>query len=135
MKKKYILKDGLYAKVQRLDLSKWVVAKFYHYTSCAREQIAEYDPIWHGSMSEKDAWGDPYVKELYDHFQACVDAYLNYPEISYTSLGHQNKTTIEIFNIETGERLYLSQYDGRYYLGKDVWSEFGNVSEFGIIKK
>ena len=135
MKKKYILKDGLYAKVKRLDLSKWVVAKFYHYTSCAREQIAEYDPIWHGSMSEKDAWGDPYVKELYDHFQACVDAYLNYPEISYTSLGHQNKTTIEIFNIETGERLYLSQYDGRYYLGKDVWSEFGNVSEFGIIKK
>ena len=110
MKKKYILKDGLYTKVKRLDLTKWVVTKFYHYTSCARDFIAEY-------------------------VQTCVDAYLNYPEHSWSSLGHQNKTTIEIFNIETGEKLYLTQYDGRYYLGKSVWSEFGNVSDFGIIKK
>ena len=131
MKKKHILKEGLYAKVKRLDLTKWVVTKFYHYTSCARDFIAEYDPVWHID----NVWGDPYVKELYDHFQQCADAYLNYPEISWSSMGHQNKTTIEIFNIETGEKLYLTQYDGRYYLGKSVWSEFGHVSEFGIIKK
>ena len=134
-KKHYVSKEGLYAKVKRLDLTKWVVTKFYHYTSCARDLIAEYDPIWHGSMSEKDAWGDPYLKELYDHFQLCADAYLNYPEVSYSSMGHQNKTTIEVFNIETGEKLYLTQYDGRYYLGQSVWSEFGHVSDFGIIKK
>ena len=79
MKKKYILKDGLYAKVKRLDLTKWVVTKFYHYTSCARDFIAEYDPIWNGSAKDGTAWGDPYLKELYDHFQTCVDAYLNYP--------------------------------------------------------
>ena len=135
MKKKYILKDGLYAKVERLNLTKWVVTKFYHYASCARDFIAEYDPIWNGSAKDGIAWGDPYIKELYDHFQACVDAYLNYPEHSWSSLGHQNKTTIEIFNIETGEKLYITQYDGRYYLGKSVWSEFENVSNFGIIKK
>ncbi len=134
MKKKYILKDGLYAKVNRLDLTKWVVTKFYHYTSCARDFIAEYDPIWNGSAKDGTAWGDPYVKELYDHFQECVDAYFNYPEHSWSSLGHQNKTTIEIFNIETGEKLYLTQYDGRYYLGKSVWSEFGHLDNFGIIR-
>ena len=134
MKKKYILKDGLYAKVKRLDLTKWVVTKFYHYTSCARDFIAEYDPIWNGSAKDGTAWGDPYVKELYDHFQECVDAYLNYPEHSWSSLGHQNKTTIEIFNIETGEKLYLTQYDGRYYIGKSVWSEFGHLEDIGIIK-
>lgn len=134
MKKKYILKDGLYAKVNRLDLTKWVVTKFYHYTSCARDFIAEYDPIWNGSAKDGTAWGDPYVKELYDHFQECVDAYFNYPEHSWSSMGHQNKTTIEIFNIETGEKLYLTQYDGRYYLGKSVWSEFGHLDNFGIIR-
>ena len=134
-KKHYVSKEGLYAKVKRLDLTKWVVTKFYHYTSCARDFIAEYDPIWNGSLDYGQARGDPYVKELYDHFQACADAYLNYPEISYSSLGRQNKTTIEVFNIETGEKLYLTQYDGRYYLGQSVWSEFGHVSDFGIIKK
>ena len=72
------------------------------------------------------------MKDVYDHFQKCVDAYLNYPEISFSSLGHQNKTTIEIFNIETGEKLYVTQYDGVYSIGKDVYSEFGNVSQFGI---
>jgi hypothetical protein len=135
MKKNYILKEGLYSKVKRLDLAKWVVTKFYHYTSCARDFIAEYDPIWNGGLKDGKAWGDPYLKELYDHFQACVDAYLNYPEHSWSSLGNQNKTTIEIFSIETGEKLYLTQYDGRYYIGKSVWSEFGHVTEFGIIKK
>ena len=125
-----LFKTGNYTKVKRLNLSQWVVTKFYHYTSRARDIFAEYDPVWH-----EPAWGDPYVKEVYDHFLKCADAYLNYPEHSFPSLGNQNKTTIEIFNIDTGEKLYLTQYDGRYSIGRDVWSEFGNVSDFGIIKK
>lgn len=124
-----ITERGLYSKVERLDFTKWVVTKFYHYTSCAREPFAEYDKTW-----PADPFGDPYVKEVYDHFLKCVDAYLNYPEISYPSLGHQNKTTIEIFNIETGEKLYVTQYDGRYTIGRDVYSEFGNFSEIKLIR-
>ena len=117
----------VFGKVKKLDFSKWVVTKFYHYTSRATEVFAKYDPVWH-----QRHWGDPYVKDVYDHFQTCVDAYLNYPEITFASLGNQNKTTIEIFNIETGEKLYVTQYDGVYSIGKDVYSEFGNVSQFGI---
>ena len=135
MKKKYILKDGLYAKVKKLDLSKWVVTKFYHYSSCAKEIFAEYDPIWHCTKDKDVTWGDPYIKDMYEHFLKCADAYLNYPEHSFPSLGHQNKTTIEIFNIDTAEKLYLTQYDGRYYIGKSVSSDFNNFAVFGIIKK
>lgn len=125
-----LFKNTKYGKVKKFDFSQWVVTKFYHYTSSARDIFAEYDPIWHES-----AWGDPYVKEVYDHFLKCADAYLNYPEHSFSSLGNQNKTTIEIFNIDTGEKLYLTQYDSCYSIGREVWSEFGNVSDFGIIKK
>jgi len=125
-----ITKSGTFAKVKKFDFSQWVVTKFYHYTSCARDVFAEYDTMWHDKP-----WGDPYVKEAYDHFLKCADAYLNYPEVSFSSLGLQNKTTIEIFNITSGEKLYLTQYDGRYSIGRDVWSEFGTVSDFGIIKK
>lgn len=114
--------------MENLDFSKWVVTKFYHYTSRATEVFAEYDAFWH-----PEPMGDPYIKEVYDHFLKCADAYLNYPDISFASLSHQNKTTIEIFNIETGEKLYVTQYDGRYTLGKDVFTEFGNVTDFGLI--
>lgn len=126
-KRKY---EGVYAKIKKMDFTKWVVTKFYHYTSCAQDVFAKYDPFWHDP-----AWGDPYVKEVYDHFLKCADAYVNYPEHDLGSLGHQNKTTIEIFNIETGEKLYVTQYDGVYSIGRDVYSEFGNVTEFGVIKK
>lgn len=112
-----------------MDLTQWVVTRFYHYVSCAQDILYEYDPFWHDP-----SWGDPYVKEVYDHFLKCADAYLNYPKIDFASLGHQNKTTIEIFNIGTGERLYVSQYDGKYLLGKSVWSELDNYTEIGIKK-
>lgn len=118
-----------YDKIQKFDLSKWIVTKFYHYTSRATEVFARYDPVC-GSKPR----GDKYIKELYDHFQLCADAYLNYPEITFASLGNQNKTTIEIFNIETGQKLYLTQYDGVYSIGTKVYTEFGNKTDFGIIK-
>ena len=117
----------VFRKVKKFDFSKWVVTKFYHYTSRATEVFAKYDPVWYQKPQ-----GDPYVKDVYDHFQVCVDAYLTYPKITFASLGNQNKTTIEIFNIETGEKLYVTQYDGVYSIGKDVYSEFGDVSQFGI---
>ena len=80
MKKKYILKDGLYAKVERLNLTKWVVTKFYHYTSCARDFIAEYDPIWNGSAKDGIAWGDPYLKVsiIYYHHSSVLNIYTNF---------------------------------------------------------
>ena len=120
----------VYKKIRRFDYKRWVVTKFYHYTSRATDVIYEYDAVWHSKPV-----GDPKVKEIYDHFLKCADAYLNYPDVSFASLGHQNKTTIEIFDISSGEKLYLTQYDGRYYIGKDVYTEFGNVTEFGIIRK
>ena len=122
---------GEYKKVKKWDKSKWIVTKFYHYTSCARDVIYEYDKVWHTKPV-----GDPYVKELYEHFLNIADAYLNLHNgdslFGFGSLGHQNKTTIEVQNIETGEKLYLTQYDGRYYIGRTVYSEFNNYEEFGI---
>lgn len=126
------MKNGIYAKVKKLDLSKWIVTKFYHYTSCAQDTIAEYDEVWHSKPV-----GDPYVKELYEHFLRIADAYftLHYEKdlTHYAgSLGNQNKTTIEVQNIETGAVLYITQYDGRYYIGRTVYSEFNNYDVFGI---
>ena len=119
-----------FSKVKKWDLSKWIVTQFYHYTSCAKEIIHEYDTVWHTRPV-----GDPYVKELYDHFLKVADAYLNMhygdmPGHGFASLGNQNKTTIE-----TGDVLFLTQYDGRYYIGKSVWSEFGAHEVFGIKRK
>ena len=123
-----------YKKVKKWDLSKWIVTKFYHYTSCAHDIIAEYDSVWHSKPM-----GDPYIKNVYEHFLCIADAYLNlhYGDsiLGFGSLGHQNKTTIEVQNIETGDKLYLTQYDGRYYIGKTVWSEFNKYDVFGIKRK
>ena len=124
-----------YKKVKKWDLSKWIVTKFYHYTSCAQDVIFEYDEVWHTKPV-----GDPYIKELYEHFLRIADAYftLHYEDdlTHYVgSLGHQNKTTIEVQSIETGEKLYLTQYDGRYYIGRTVYSEFNNHDVFGIKRK
>ena len=118
-----------YNKIQKFDFSKWVVTKFYHYTSRATEVFARYDPIWGGKPR-----GDKYIKVVYEHFLMCANAYLNYPEITFASLGNQNKTTIEIFNIETGQKLYLTQYDGVYSIGTKVYTEFGNKTDIGIIR-
>ena len=116
-----------YDQMEKLDFTKWVVTKFYHYTSCAMDVFAEYDPIW-GTVPV----GDPYLKEIYDHFLLCASAYATYPEVRYTPVLEDNKTTIEIFNINTGEKLYITQYDGRYYLGKDVYSaSFAPVTVIG----
>ena len=123
-----------FSKVKKWDLSKWIVTKFYHYTSCAQDVIAEYDSVWHSKPM-----GDPYIKNLYEHFLRIADAYLNLHDgdslLGFGSLGHQNKTTIEVRNIETGDKLYLTQYDGRYYIGKTVYSEFNNYDVFGIKRK
>ena len=118
----------IYKKVKKFDFSKWVVTKFYHYTSCARDVFAKYDTFNTKPM------GDPYIKKVYEHFLKCSDAYVNYPELSYRSIGNQNKTTIEIFNIETGEKLYVTHYDLAWYIGKSVWSEFGSQTLFGKIE-
>lgn len=122
----------IYDKVKKWDLSKWIVTKFYHYTSCAKDTIAEYDEVWHSKPV-----GDPYIKELYNHFLKVADAYftLHFEDNITTycgSLGHQNKTTIEVQNIETGIVLYITQYDGRYYIGRSVYSEFNKYDVFGI---
>lgn len=120
---------GVYDKVKKFDFSKWVVTKFYHYTSRAKDVFAEYNTV------NTKPLGDKYIKEVYEHFLNVADAYLNYPEHDFASLGRQNKTTIEIFNIETGQKLYVTQYDGNYFIGNSVYTEFNNYTEFGIIKK
>ena len=115
--------NTIYSKVKTLEVSKWIVTKFYRYTSYVNEVVAEYDPFWHDKP-----WGDSYIKELYDHFLKIAETYF----------GHRlfdNKTVIEIKNIETGEMLYVGFKDNKYLLGKSVWSEFNGNYEFGFIKK
>lgn len=120
-----------YNKMKKLDHSKWIVTKFYHYTSRCQDDIAEYDEIWH-----QKPVGDPYIKEMFDHFLQCADTYLQiHTGCDYSSLGNQNKITIEITNIDTKEKLYITRYDGRYTVGKSVWSEFNNFEVFGIHRK
>lgn len=120
-----------YDNVKKLDLSKWVVTKFYHYTSWVGDKLYEYDPTWH-----QKPVGDKYLEEMYNHFQLVVDTYFrNHTKLEWTSLGNQNKTVIEIQNIDTGEVLYIGRYDGVYHLGKSVRSEFNVFDSFGIIRK
>jgi hypothetical protein len=120
-----------YDKVKKFDFSKWVVTKFYHYTSWVGDRLYEYDPTWH-----QKPVGDKYLEEMYDHFQLVVDTYFrNYTKHEWNSLGNQNKTVIEIQNIDTGEVLYIGRYDGVYHLGKSVRSEFNRFDTFGILRK
>lgn len=111
-----------YGKVTKLDLSKWIITRFYKYTSTVREWIASYETMF-------DKRGDEYIKELYDHFVRIANIYYN--GFTKRSLGlEDNKTVIEITNIETGDKLYIGQYDGNYRLGLDVWTEFGDYYDF-----
>jgi len=115
----------LFNKIKKLDLSKWVLTKMYCYTSSVRDIIARYETWPHEN-------GDKYIKDLYDHFVRIANIY----KFERYDSGYgckDNKTTIEITNIETGEKLYIGMYDDNYSLGKDYWSEFGNYYEFGYI--
>lgn len=134
----------MFDKVEKLDLSQWVVTKFYHYPSIAGDEIGEYDEVWHNKPT-----GDPYIKEVFYHFMTVVDHYFNadrkkvvvdesglvcIPNLMKWSL-YDNKTTIKINNIYTGEILYVSSKDGRYRLGTTYYSERGDSTDFGIIHK
>lgn len=119
-------------KIQKLDLSKWVVTKFYHYTSICQDIYGEYDnTVW---ISKRPV-GDPYLQELFQHFMSIVDLYYQIKTGNEHSTLYDNKITIEITNIEDGSKLYISSKDGRYLIGKSVWSEFGTVTNFGVIEK
>lgn len=118
-------------KIQKLDLTKWVVTKFYHYTSICQDIYGEYDTMWSGQKPV----GDPYLKELFQHFMSIVDLYYRNKTGNEHSTLYDNKITIEITNIEDGSKLYISSKDGRYLIGKSVWSEFGTVTNFGVTEK
>jgi len=118
-------------KIQKLDLTKWIVTKFYHYTSICQDIYGEYDTMWSG----RDPVGDPYIRELFQHFMSIVELYYRNKTGNEHSTLYDNKITIEITNIEDGSKLYISSKDGRYLIGKSVWSEFGTVTNFGVIEK
>jgi len=113
-------------RIQKIKLKKWIVTKFYHYTSIPQDIFGEYDTAWHSKPV-----GDPYLKELFDHFFEIAEAaYKRYKgEDRFGSL-MDNKVTIEITNIDTGEKLYIGYKDWRYLIGKNVWSEFGYYTDF-----
>ena len=115
-------------KIKKLDLTKWIITKFYHYTSICQDIFGERDEMWHDKPL-----GDEYIKTLYFHFLEIGDKYLQLKNGNAWSTLRDNKTTIEITNIETGDVLYITSKDGRWLIGKSVWSEFGNVTNFGII--
>ena len=118
----------MFKKIEKLDLSQWVVTKFYHYPSIAGDEIGEYDEVWHSKPV-----GDPYIKEVFHHFMTVVDHYFHAGG-KKGSL-YDNKTVIKIENISTGEILYVSSKDGRYRLGTTYYSEREDSTDFGIIHK
>ena len=119
-----------YKNIKRLDLSKWVITKFYHYASICQDIFGEFDTCWHSKPV-----GDHYLKDLYDYFLEIANVYYRISQGNDKCNIYDNKTTIEITNIEDGSKLYISSKDGRYLIGKSVWSEFGSYTEFGVIKK
>ena len=118
----------MFKKVKKLDLSQWVVTKFYHYPSVASGTIGEYDEMWPDRPI-----GDPYIKEVFHHFMTIVDYYFH-TDGKKGSL-YDNKVTIKIENISTGEILYTSFKDGHYKLGQTYYSEREYSTDFGIIHK
>jgi hypothetical protein len=116
-------------KIKKLDLTKWIVTKFYHYTSICQDIFGEYDTMWSG----REPVGDPYLQKLFQHYMNIVDCYYKNSTGNEHSTLYDNKITIEITNIEDGSKLYISSKDGRYLIGKSVWSEFGRVTNFGVI--
>ena len=121
----------IYKKIKKIDISKWIVTKYYHYTSIVRDIFGEYDTAWHSKP-----WGDEYIKELFEHFMQIVEVYAilyNKENNRFPSQMRDNKVVIEITNIESGEKLYLGYKDLRYMIGKDVWSEFGYHTPFGVV--
>ena len=123
------MNNNYHGKIKKLDLSKWIVTKFYHYTSGVNDpDYYEYDEAWHDKPL-----GDKYIKELYNHFLEIVDTYYRIHTGSEYASMRDNKTVIEIRNIETGELKYVSSKDGRYLFGNSVWSEYGYHTDFGVV--
>ena len=118
----------MFNKVKRLDLSQWVVTKFYHYPSVAGGEIGEYDETWYDKPV-----GDSYIKEVFLHFMSIVDHYFHADGKKVTLF--DNKVTIKIENISTSEILYVSFKDGFYRLGTTYYSEREYSTDFGIIHK
>ena len=77
--------------------------------------------------------GDPYIKEVFHHFMTIVDYYFH-ADGKKGSL-YDNKVTIKIENISTGEILYTSYKDGHYKLGQTYYAEREYSTDFGIIHK
>ena len=110
----------IYNKIDKLDLSKWILTRFFHYRAQVTDKFGERDEMWHSKPL-----GDEEIKNLYDHFYLIYHRYHKFSGLPLAD----NKTICEIMNIETGEKLYLGKYDGKYSIGKSYWSEFGNVTE------
>lgn len=121
--------ENWHKKIEKIDLTKWVITKFYYYTSICQDIFGEYDEVWHNRPL-----GDKYIKTLYFHYLEIADMYFKMHSGSEYSSFRDNKTTIEITNVETRDKLYITSKDGRFLIGKSVWSEFGHFTEFGIIK-
>lgn len=119
--------NNLYKKIKKLDLSKWVLTKLFSYTSSVTNRFGSYETF----IKEI---GDSYIETLYYHFLRIANLYRFGPD--FTGLGlDDNKTTIEIMNIETGEKLYIGKYDANYHIGKSYYSEFGYYNEFGFVNR
>ena len=111
-----------YDKIKKLNLSKWIVTKFYRYGSWVNNQnFYEYDEVWNDKPI-----GDSYIKKLYYHFLNIVNFYVGYDL-------QDDKTIIEIKNIDTKETKYISFINGKYLYGNKIYTDFGLISTFGVI--
>ena len=117
--------SDIYNKIQKLDLSKWVLTNYFPYTSIVLDRFGEYDSMWH-----KKEMGDPYIKEIYEHFRFVRNYYCGFELFALTD----NKTVFEIANIETHEKLYIGMHDGIYSIGNAYQTDSKYHTEFGKIK-
>ena len=118
----------MFKKIEKLDLSQWVVTKFYHYPSIAGDEIGEYDEVWHDKPT-----GDPYIKEVFYHFMTVVDHYFNADRKKVVV----NESGLVCIPNLMKWSLYdnASFKDGHYKLGQTYYSESEYSTDFGIIHK
>ena len=101
--------------MEKIKPKDFEILAFYPYPSTPTELIGECDEVHHS--------GDKNIKVLFEALMDEIDSHQKY------SL-RDNKTTIKVKHIPTGEIFYIGYKDWYYRTGKSVYQETGTEVKF-----